>query len=86
VENVHIPVFDRFTFNMWSRDSVDGVVTRLRAGQWRIRGSESVRTGCWAYPAFHSLGNVGKGALPGIEEPGREGDHSSPISCTIKNE
>jgi hypothetical protein len=53
-------------------------VTRLRAGQWRIRGSESVGIGCWAYPAFHSLGSVGRGAFPGIEEPGREADHLVP--------
>jgi hypothetical protein len=64
---------------MWSPDSVVGVVTRLRAGHWRIRGSESIRTGCWAYPASHSLGNVGKGAFPWIEKPGREAVRSSPI-------
>jgi hypothetical protein len=30
-------------------------------------------------PPSHSLGNVGKGAFQGTEEPGREADCSSPI-------
>jgi hypothetical protein len=63
------------------RDNVDGIATTLRVGRFgvpipvRARFSAPVQTGPVAHPASYTMGT---GPLPGVKQPGRGLNQSSP--------
>jgi hypothetical protein len=75
-----------------SHDSSVSIVTRLRVGrpgfdyrqeQQFYSLSHRVQTGSGAQPAFYPVGTGG--GFRGVNQPGREADHSPPSSAEVKN-
>ena len=60
----------------WLRDGRSGdrilVVARFYA---------SVQTGPWAYPSSYTMGT---GSFPGVKQPGRGVNHTTPFSAEVK--
>jgi hypothetical protein len=79
---------------MKSRDSSVGIAlgyglddrgsrVRFPAGTGNFSLHYRVQNGSEAHPASYPMGT--RGSFPGVKRPGREADHSPPISAEIKN-
>jgi hypothetical protein len=90
-KNYSINLCLKFTLKR-SRDSVDGIVTRLRAGwSWVripaiLRHFSSPKRPGWLWGAPSPTFSGYQGPFPGIKRLGREFDLSLPSTAQVKNE